>query len=246
MRECLFCTNQADSREHLFPKWAIKDAKPKLPYRWAIGNRQAISIANPNATVKSVCEKCNHGWMSCLEDASKKIIRPVSNDVSIWLSDKDQKLIARWAIKTAIVFESATDSERKRCFPKPEREALRVDLDLPACTTVWIGRYNHLGLVALCDDFRANIKEVPHICNGCVVTFLLNHLVMQIIRFNIPSEYQDRAFAINTEPGPWNKSLIQIWPTEGTRMWPPPLSFSAKGTLPISKLVGRLKAGTRL
>jgi len=183
--------------------------------------------------------------MSQLEAASKKVLGPLSNDVSLWLGTDDQQLITKWAIKTAMVFESTTETQRKRCYAKPEREALRLRSAFPAYTKTWIGRYSATGLLAFGRDFEANNQEVPKTYDGCIVVLLLNHLVIQTMTCNIPAEYQDRTFRFKTEPGPWNESLIQVWPLEGVKMWPPRLSFSTSGELPITRLIERVKMGTR-
>jgi hypothetical protein len=159
-----------------------------------------VFLNDPDATVKCVCDDCNSGWMSRLETSARNIIGALSQDISIWLDATKQETIARWTLKTAMVFESLTPAERIRCYGKPERQALRLALPLPPRTRVWIGRYSESGLGAFGTDIWTNIHEVPKAGNGCGTTFVIGHLIIQILTLHVPPEYEDGIFSININP----------------------------------------------
>jgi hypothetical protein len=80
--------------------------------------------------------------MRDLEDATKPILVPLIDDRHSKLDILQQSAIARWATKTAMVFEYVTN-ERDMYYTEDERRSLghSTSLYLPSRTYVWLGRY---------------------------------------------------------------------------------------------------------
>jgi hypothetical protein len=69
------------------------------------GTEERSYKARPaNVVVKSVCEECNGGWMSELEQRAKSVLLPMIGDRGpVTLGASDAETVATWAIKTALV-----------------------------------------------------------------------------------------------------------------------------------------------
>jgi hypothetical protein len=118
---CIFCGNTPTTREHLVPAWAGKvllqtKPPPSAPgkivrarhRRWskgAAGDRDQnwITKDTPEFVAKCVCEQCNGGWMSTIEDAARPILTAMIEDQRITLDIEDQEKVATWLGLKAIV-----------------------------------------------------------------------------------------------------------------------------------------------
>jgi len=118
---CLACgmTSSPPSREHVFSKWLLSEFGPDLSVglfrQLGDGSREPhrAEIRLDSFRLKKICERCNTGWMSQLEEETKPIIlgiiRGARNLNS--LSDEERRTLARWAGKTAIVESHAVGAE---------------------------------------------------------------------------------------------------------------------------------------
>ncbi|MFE4197260.1 hypothetical protein ACFRJ9_15455 [Paenarthrobacter sp. NPDC056912] len=69
--------------------------------------------------VRVVCSECNEGWMSTLESSVSPYLAPLIAGAVVELSQADFTTLAKWAVKTAMMFEfndrstiSFTDAQR--------------------------------------------------------------------------------------------------------------------------------------
>lgn len=119
MKTCLFCTNRADSLEHVIPQWIFRRVSPEMGAGMEIhaGHFQEGSgtttsrkhLAN-TLCARLVCQQCNNGWMSDLEtrviDAFGLLIepsRPVLFQTMLESLGQKSHLVARWSLKTALL-----------------------------------------------------------------------------------------------------------------------------------------------
>jgi hypothetical protein len=102
---CLFCDNDSGSKEHLWPKW-IHERKDFGPLNFQLGGSANKIIPDPEIKVKTVCRVCNNGWMSTLEADNIPTIGGMLQDISMPLDEAQQKSVAAWSIKTAMVSDS--------------------------------------------------------------------------------------------------------------------------------------------
>jgi hypothetical protein len=239
MRQCLFCKNAANSKEDLVPRWILARVNVQQQFRRQIGLTVLKWTDNLDIKIKSVCKSCNEGWMSALEVANKPIIGPLINDLSLPLNSSEQRLITIWAAKTSMILDSA--KKQGRFYEKSECEELRLTSTIPIGTTVWIGRYFGRSLHTGSRNFVIQNRG-GDVGKGFTVTFLLAHLVIQVLTIRIFSEYEDRRVRVDPYPANWDKALFRMWPSQRSSVqWPPLLSFNTES---FAALEGRWAAGT--
>jgi hypothetical protein len=110
MRNCTFCGSAGPLHlEHAAPQWlltAVQDAgggEPGITYAWFGPEEEPRTWRGSEITVRNVCDPCNHGWMSALESVTKPIVKPLLADLTFSLGTDEQGVLARWALKTAMV-----------------------------------------------------------------------------------------------------------------------------------------------
>jgi hypothetical protein len=135
VRQCLFCKAAGSfSREHIIPRWlldelGIGDAGVLLTH----GSLTGETVTQRSHTFENlvngvVCPACNNGWMSQLEgDVMGLLKRMIHLDITRdngfvddLIAGRDR--LARWAVKTAAVFNRA--SNYRRLVPDSHFEAL--------------------------------------------------------------------------------------------------------------------------
>jgi hypothetical protein len=61
---------------------------------------------------KKLCRRqCNNGWMSDLENAVRPTMVCLINDIAMELDAEQQRLLALWAVKTAMVIEGVKQAK---------------------------------------------------------------------------------------------------------------------------------------
>ena len=92
------------------------NAKISEPLNFQLGKaRENKVIPNPEITVKTVCGVCNNGWMSKLESENIPTIGSMLQDIATPLDEVQQKSVAAWSVKTAMI----SDSMKGRDGSKP-------------------------------------------------------------------------------------------------------------------------------
>jgi len=170
--------------------------------------------------------------MSTLEGYAKKVLTPLMTDISFSLDSVQQWLLSIWAVKTAMVFET-TDHTRTWFYTQDERKELLEFSKPPDGTVVWIGRHAQSNVVDGIGTFlHASESPTNPLTEGHVTSFLLFRLIIQVFTLRIKPQFQHVDFMrVHLKPGPWNRSLIQVWPIRRRLApWPPPRSFSDHGT----------------
>lgn len=172
--------------------------------------------------------------MSDLETHAKRIIGPLLNDFALPLKRAEQWLISMWGIKTAMVFE-CTSPRKQWFYSDVERQTVSESYTPPTDTIIWLGRY--VGSESLSGEgrslFRAETKGGVTSGDGHVTTLVIRHLVIHLVTFRPAPQFKAAQKIVHVKSGPWNQSLIQIWPLQNAVVrWPPRLSFSDYGTTP--------------
>lgn len=244
-KKCLFCQTPADSAEHLWSNWILKELKPTQPIRLTKGKNVAKWIDNPEVRITCVCQKCNNGWMNDIETENKPHMLLMMRDCQTTLEPQQQKSLARWAILKSMVLEAA-DRQRPPFYGETERHDLKPPSSfLPVGTSVWIARYSALGYHAGQTGIFRQVDNVPKAVRGLVTTIIVGHLVIQVRTVHVLPVFVDRpSIAVEDNPWKWDVSLLDIWPIFGTVRWPPPLSFTTKRDNSIGRLVLRWSVGT--
>src|SRR4051794_32457648 len=107
-RRCVFCGEQASSREHVFPLWLSRLVGDAGDAPFTLNNphgRNKKGLRTFGVFTWDACAICNNGWMSTLEDAAKPLLSPaVRGEAISWGSD-EQLTVAAWAHKTALMLD---------------------------------------------------------------------------------------------------------------------------------------------
>ena len=159
------------------------------------------------------------------------------SDLSIRLNREEQHLVAAWCVKTAMVFEWMGQT-RARFYTRAEREHLRMSLSLPGRTLVWLGR-QHRSDFSYCHGkqlSRSKREGEQFHAEGYATTFAAGRLVLQTVTVRLSnSEGRAGRIILDTQSGPWDHGLIQIWPTSTSVQWPPVWSFAESNLEPFAE-----------
>jgi hypothetical protein len=238
---CLFCDNDADSKEDVLPVWAQEKLKGKVPImvNGFSGDRPIVMQGmKPNLATRCVCTQCNNGWMSQLEGESLSVIGPLMEDIQFTLNGDQQSTLVSWAVKTAMTGESFNRKTRKLFYTRDECKQFRESRQVPAHTLVWLGRYcgfYNLGIFGI-DGWDKHPRE-SQVTHAYTTTITLGRVVFQIVSLH-PRRNLSQINLVRA-PGPWEQSLLDLRPSSKGLFWPPPLSFDDGVVLPLKALVER-------
>src|SRR5262249_20846943 len=120
--KCIFCGRRGQlSKEHVFPDWLSqlfpkspsdthqhgtvtwKTAPDGKPFRTPVIRRRQGQAGSKK--VRTVCETCNNGWLSVLENTTKPLLSEIVRGRARLLDNSDQLILATWIAKTAMVAE---------------------------------------------------------------------------------------------------------------------------------------------
>jgi len=180
--------------------------------------------------------------MNDLEKAVRHYMGPMLHGVSINLAREQQELITAWIVKTAMVLE-ATEPKRPPFYTQDERDAMRLRSAVPVRSLVWLGRFAGSQLLADAIDIKLNVDGVPKVADGYIATFIMGQFLAQILTAHYPFHYNNKPMRIHLLDGPWDRTLVDIWPTRISADWPPSLAFSKSGFPFYSSLLDRWKMG---
>jgi hypothetical protein len=186
---------------------------------WNTVNTPPLRWHGPKFKTKKLCRRqCNNGWMSDLENAVRPTMACLINDFEMDLDAEQQRLLARWAVKTAMVIEGVKQAKNGFYTPE-ERSAFRQTLVPPVQTAVWIGRCvqsNNLHGEAR-KLHVSNPTAANPLTDGCATTFVIGRLVLQVLSVKRKPDMMYGSLRLQVRSGPWEARLAQIWPVEKTR-----------------------------
>ena len=129
MKKCLFCSNRADSLEHVLPQWLLRCVSPDTEGAFPVqaakyvegqGNSDERSFISLNFKARIVCVQCNTGWMSDLESEVDQILKPLTGKqfpvlAAAYFDElrKHAPLISRWLTKTALNTSMALPGKKR-------------------------------------------------------------------------------------------------------------------------------------
>jgi hypothetical protein len=202
------------------------------------GERNLGNWPTKDLLVKRVCGDCNNGWMSRLENDAKPILESILDDKLDVLNVPAQCTLALWAVKTAMVLETI-DANQTWFYSENERRLMRVLQVIPQRTSVWIAKCSH----------QPNVhSEARHLqpasdeagAHALAVTMAFGPAAFQVVTVRPPAEVPaDATVTYDVSDGPWDQTLVQIWPTSHkTQVWPP--AYGLEGDLGLMALTERL------
>jgi hypothetical protein len=160
------------------------------------------------------CERCNSGWMSTLENEVKAFAEPmVRSGETVLLSPERQTTMARWAIKTAMVYEFTAAPEEPKYFSDAERQAFKERFEIPENLWLWSGRYDGVR------PLHAVLRRAPRGLGPPVIhslTLSANFLVLQVFAYRLAAGDLARVASATKR-----ERLLLVWPAPGWQSWPP-------------------------
>ncbi len=232
-RVCIFCGGRPVSKEHIWSEWTYE----YIPRAASNHSTATFRATNPlfgqhdtkrhNGAVNSrkihaVCETCNNGWMSVLENAAKPHLIRLFCGKPISLSEPEQKVIATWVVMKCMVLEWYQQADQL-CSTPAERLFLKENLAPPQKWKVliatqssakWRVAWNRSGSmvgtaplgegIALPDEMAVNLQTF---------TLGFGRLLVNAIYNRVPN--------LNFHPTvSLMRFLRQIWPFSAGVDWP--------------------------
>lgn len=156
--------------------------------------------------------------MADLEGEIKPIVEPMMSRLTVRLHEADQRLVAFWALKTAITLQEANRHMYEARVRRPA--------DPPSQVTVWLTRHRgpSIGLAYLVGSPTA-VGTNPSIAAQRYrywIAFRFGTLAFHIFGHSVRAEN----VLIRHNPA----SLLQVWPPASPLVfWPPPVAFDDAG-----------------
>lgn len=233
---CIFCPTTTAKRtgEHIWSDWINKELTTTgftLAGASADGKPRTWRDSKLRVKANVVCERCNNGWMSQLEQRSKPILSGMIRDGSrVTLQPADLAVIACVAYKNAIV-ASEVGGGGFFSFRERARHLFAKKLTIPGGVQMWLARLPHQGFGLCSSDIINTAPDYSNPFDLNVFNYAAGHLLIQVLAF----AWRDRAKrrhgrpAVLTQNKGRNSYSIQFWPIDGAALlWPPPQDVSYK------------------
>lgn len=247
MRTCIFCHKNASTIEDAWPQWLMKrfPASSNSLMDAERGGQKLGSwhMAKPGLPVKWLCATCNHGWMSSLENEAKPVLESILDDKLKDIGASNQSTLALWAVKTAMVL-ACINPRRTWFYSDDERQLMRATQSPPPRTSVWIAKcINQPNIYSAAKDLRTTPDD-GGIC-AYLTTMAFGSLAFQIVSLKTPATIPENiTLTYDVTEGPWDQTLLQVWPTTQESMrWPP--HYGLNSEFGLDALTNRLSPVTR-
>jgi hypothetical protein len=247
-KQCVFCGGVGLTREHVIPRWLTKVLPEQERWR---GQDQAIvhlpqgaqpsTLVLPHrempepfnqATVRSVCETCNSGWMNQLEETCRTTITALVGGQPQALDVASATALATWAIKTSLMAQltsSATSSALEPAYHDLFRDrcpAANAHVWAAAVKSDdWALRIESIGILVGTEDHLPDMEDPP---NTLVATLGLGRLLLQAIITTLPSLVCPPLADI------CDGAVVSLWPDPAPVMLPPARALDSQGAWFVS------------
>lgn len=244
MESCILCGAEgkpADD-EHVIPKWARRAFDIQGPVTMHTRDdpdaafAQAGTMHHLNIVLKdAICKRCNNEWLSAIEKRTAAILKPMAVSAKpIVLSAGALKLLAFWAVKTALLLELAIrqlPGHRKNPgyqATSQEFAWLRELEEPPPRSMAWLGCWDCQQGVPV--NYEPSTAKLPTADGtplaGHLTTFTLGYVAFQIFTVDYIAAERHGAPVWNpAPPAPLRNALPRIWPPQLTNpdvSWPLP------------------------
>jgi len=152
-RRCAFCdtllTRENRSKEHILPKWLldfleVRGEKIQPTHFSNIGE----TITTRHHTLEGllagqICDLCNNGWMSQLEQEAMPILKPLMLGTTriVDLNENERQIISRWTAKTAFALNSSSNYLKN--VPSSHYQHIRLNIDSLPLKVSSFGQQHH-------------------------------------------------------------------------------------------------------
>jgi hypothetical protein len=160
-----------------------------------------------------VCTECNNRWLSVLERDVQPVLTPLIHGDERRLSSDGQRLLATWAVKTALMLDLATESP---IIPTGFFHAFRPERAPLASHVVWLGAYmgRERAIWSAQQALHIGVPEDGE-PNGFATTFTVFRALFQVVG------HFTRGDATITDTRLWSAGLWPIAPIQhAVIVWP--------------------------
>ncbi len=130
--------------EHVFSDWMneILSGPWVRSFHSSEGPNSEHNHTDLDWTRKAVCERCNGGWMSDIEnDHARPVMGPLmAGEINITVTQADARSIALFAFKTAVILDTLP-KHRAPFFSRRVRNSFRTRLAIPSNVNIWMCAY---------------------------------------------------------------------------------------------------------
>lgn len=145
---CIFCGGFPITKEHVWPDWL----DPYLQ-KTMLNHETFAEMVLPNGTtreirkragdpqsvrVRHVCQACNNGWMSVLQNEAKPILIPLLQGKDVTLFRKQQIILAKWVAMFCMVAEFMDKSGLRIAVSQDDRTFLKEKQQVPKNWKIWM------------------------------------------------------------------------------------------------------------
>jgi hypothetical protein len=238
-RICVFCGGAGPlSREHVVPQWISRLLADDVEIIHFIGEKRLVASTFTH-TVSMVCQSCNNGWMSRLEEVVKPILTQAifePRSVAL-LSPITQVNIATWIYKTALMWDRCAATHQS-VMPQADYRRIAAKGQPPRLSRVHVALANFLApdaprTAAAYHGHTARwpIQEDPSSsATGYVATFHIGYFAALLTNV---VDCTDTNPPLVTE-SPFGSGFARVWPPSRNFRWPPqpPVSLQMLDELP--------------
>jgi hypothetical protein len=114
LEHCIFCRGADMSEEHVVADWALRAfmrsrrAEGGLAGTFVAADALKVEVAEPVNTAKVTCTGCNNGWLSQVDQAAARVLKPlIRGENAATLDAVGQSAFAAWIFKCALIFDAA-------------------------------------------------------------------------------------------------------------------------------------------
>lgn len=237
-RFCIFCSNPGLSREHIWADW-LKNYIPKnepshdqlsatIHKHYTDVKRKKVQGDLRSRRLRVVCEECNIGWMSKLQEKAKPFLEPLMRREQFHFDANAQEVVAAWITMFVMVAEYLDAS--KVSTPQFEREAFMASKEPPTKWKIWIGDLQREKWRGMLAHFAVPISSPDHAPtvtdndilppNTQTMTFVVGRLYVHV-RASVTDIFEQWSFA-------QSDLMMQILPKKlpPTTQWPLPISLT--------------------
>lgn len=219
---CIWCGQLPFTQEHLLPQWTSRIVKlsenTRTQTNWQPGLRDGRTVSkqgNPfTLRPRIVCQKCNGGWMSALEQAAIPVLSPLILGETSHIEPTEVEILTRWLVKTVYVSQGIgswfADTNEMQTFAQLPHE-------IPLGFKAWLGSWSEgegADVWTHAWECRPSGDPRTYENNSHWTMLAVGRVFFATLRTPAP-EYED--FDCSDAENLWIKPL---WPTATAVSWP--------------------------
>jgi hypothetical protein len=223
--KCIFCGAFGLTHEHVWADWlkayiprVMESHNTRLAFL-SVEKDEDVRIQKKTGDPHSrriycVCQPCNNGWMSVLQEDAKPFIVPMLKGETTRLHRRAQKTLAAWIAMTTMVAEYI--NREFVAVPAADRLWLKEKSEAPKGWRIWIGAHcvekfalyshNALEMARKGERFTPGPAIAPNTqtTTMCIGKYFVFHVMSSTVGWEIIRRWP--------LPGQVSRALHQIWP----------------------------------